>query len=34
MIPYLASRMYSGIVFGPPTDARRGYRVEDNTRAK
>jgi hypothetical protein len=31
---YLTSRMYNGIVYGPPTDAHRGYHVEDNTRAR
>jgi hypothetical protein len=34
MIPYLASQMYNGIVFGSPTDACGGYRMEDNTRVR
>jgi hypothetical protein len=34
MIPYLASRMYNGIVYGPPTDVHRGFRVEESTRAR
>jgi hypothetical protein len=33
-VSYLTSRVYNGIVFGPPTACPLGICVEDDTRAR